>query len=522
MRTSRDTRIRSRPPGSVPEMTPAPLPPPGSPTPPIAIDGGAGAARSRLDTPTVDVSDAFVGRLADCCEEVSTDAATVSEASRDWWPLAMIWATQGAVAGRASVVARPGDASQVAAIASLCNSDRVPLTVAGGRSGVCGASVPVFGGVVLDMTKLSGIVDVDSTSMVLDVRAGTFGDALEAELDASYAMTVGHWPQSMTLATVGGWLACRGAGQYSTRYGKIEDIVVGMDVVLADGRTIRTGGQPRQAVGPDLNQVFVGSEGTLGIITAARLRLHPRPEAQRRAAYGFADFHTALDASRRILRRGATPAVLRLHDVSEAARFGVEGQNLVIVLDEGDPVIVDSAMTVVAEECADADVLDGDTVVGAWLSHRNDVAALEAMITKGYVVDTMEIAGPWATLPAIHKATTEAILAVDGSLIATCHQSHAYSDGACLYFTFAAKVEADERERYYREVWDAGTHAVLANGGALSHHHGVGLNRSRFVAETLGGSFDVLSSLKASLDPQGILNPGKLGLASPFGEVAWP
>jgi alkyldihydroxyacetonephosphate synthase len=150
------------------------------------------------------------------------------------------------------------------------------------------------------------------------------------------------------------------------------------------------------------------------------------------------------------------------------------------------------------------------------------VSALEALTRRGYVVDTMEIAGPWSALPEIYARTTEALLAVPGTMSATAHQSHAYLDGACLYFTFAAKPELDERERYYVAAWDAAQRAVLAAGGALSHHHGVGLNRARFVREALGSGLDVLASIKAALDPNGILNPGKLGLPDAFGEVTWP
>src|SRR4029079_16622400 len=139
---------------------------------------------------------------------------------------------------------------------------------------------PVFGGVLLDLTALKGIVSVDTTSMLVDVRAGTFGDVFEDALRDQYGVTCGHWPQSMALSTVGGWVACRGAGQMSTRYGKIEDIVEGLDVVLADGTLITTGGAPRAAVGPDLNQVFLGSEGTLGVVVGARLRAHRLPAAE--------------------------------------------------------------------------------------------------------------------------------------------------------------------------------------------------------------------------------------------------
>ncbi len=503
----------------MPDLTPAP----GVVTPPIALVGGAADATAHPGAaPAVGLDDALLARLRSVCADVVTDAGATAEASRDWWPLAMIWATEGQVPNRAAAVARPTTVAEVSAVVALCNETGVPLTAAGGRSGVCGSSVPLFGGVVLDLTAMSGIVGVDDTSLVVDVLPGTFGDLFEAQLQADHGLTVGHWPQSMTLATVGGWIACRGAGQYSTRYGKIEDIVVGLDVVLADGSLIHTGGQPRQAVGPDLTQLFVGSEGTLGIIVGARLKAHPRPPAERRAAYAFDSFEAGLDACRRILRRGATPAVLRLHDVTEAARFGAEGRHVVIVLDEGDATLIDAVMAVVAEECAAGEPLDGEAIVGQWVEHRNDVSALEALINKGYVVDTMEVAGSWADLPAIHAGATAAISGVEGTLVASCHQSHAYTDGACLYFTFAAKVEPEQRERYYREVWDAGTGAILAAGGALSHHHGVGINRARFVPEALGEAFATLVALKGTLDPAGILNPGKLGLPSPFGDVGWP
>jgi alkyldihydroxyacetonephosphate synthase len=429
----------------------------------------------------------------------------------------MMWALDGQVAAKAAMVVSPTSAGQVAAVLAACDEARVPVTPAAGRSGVCGASVPVHGGVVLDLCGLAGIVEVDETSLVLDVAPGTFGDHLELALRRDHGLTLGHWPQSVALSTVGGWLACRSAGQLSTRYGKIEDMVLGLDVALADGRRISTGGAPRAAVGPDLNQLFVGSEGTLGVITGARLRLHPAPVHERRAAYGFASFEDGMEAMRQIRQRGATPAVLRLYDPAESDRTYHTGDRaLLLVLDEGDVAVVDTTMELVAEVCASA-LREDDEHVAHWLEHRNDVAALEALISRGYVVDTMEVVGRWRDLPEIYRSTIAAFDAVEGTIAASAHQSHSYTDGGCVYFTFAAKVEPDDRDRYYREVWDAGTRSVLAAGGALSHHHGVGLNRSRFVAEALGPAFDVLVAMKAALDPNGILNPGKLGLPSPFG-----
>jgi len=493
----------------------------GAPTAPIALTDAA-AATAWLAGARVEVTDTVVGRLRDACAVVSTDAAILSESSRDWWPLAMHWALDQHVPALAGAVVRPAGLDEVAGVLRVCADAVVPVTVAAGRSGVCGASVPVHGGVVLDLCGLEGIVDVDRTSMVVDVRAGTFGDVFEDTLRADHAVTCGHWPQSIALSTVGGWLACRGAGQLSTRYGKIEDIVTGLDVVLADGRVIHTGGAPRAAVGPDLTQLFVGSEGTLGVITGARLRVRGVPPAQQRAAYAFPSFTDGLDTCRRILQRGATPAVIRLYDSIEANRSYQTGERTVLlVLDEADSGLVAATLAIVAEECAAAEPLD-DGLLDQWLEHRNDVSALEALTRRGIVVDTMEIAGRWRDLPRIYERTREAILAVEGALVASAHQSHSYLDGACLYFTFAGNPGASSPDVLYRAIWDAGTRAVLAEGGALSHHHGIGLNRARFVRDALGDAFDVLAAVKQSLDPKGILNPGKLGLPDPWGGPGWP
>jgi alkyldihydroxyacetonephosphate synthase len=500
-------------------------PPPGAPTPPIAIEGDASSATGRLSAPLVLLDDGFLERLGDACADVRLDPGERAEASRDWWPLAMVWATEGQVGQVAGAVARPVDVDEVANVLRLCNEARVPVTPAAGRSSVVGGAVPVHGGVLLDLTALSGIAAVDTASAVVEAWAGTFGDAFEDELQAGYGLTVGHWPQSMALSTVGGWLACRGAGQFSNRYGKIEDIVVGLEVVLADGRVVRTGGQPRQAVGPDLTQLFVGAEGTLGVITRAWLQARPVPDHTARSAWGFETFSGALDAMRAGVQRGANPAVLRLYDGVESQRnFGTDpAVNVLLVFDEGHQPLVEAAMAVVADICGStgADRLD-DALVDQWLGHRNDVAALEGLISKGLVVDTMEISAPWSALDPIYAAATEAIAAVAGTLAVSAHQSHSYPGGACLYFTFAGQVEPGERDAYYAAAWDAGTRAVLHHGGSLSHHHGVGLSRARFVAEALGDGFEVLAAVKASLDPNGICNPGKLGLPDPFGAVRWP
>ncbi len=501
------------------------------PTPVTAVDADAAAITDRLAGSVVEVPDTVLQRLADTGAEVRHDDGSRADAARDWWPVAIGWAAQGAVPQRPGAVVRPSTTTQVSEVLAACNASGIPVTPIAGRSGVCGGSIPVHGGVALDLTALEGLVAVEETSLTADVRAGTFGPDLELALgQVGGGYTVGHWPQSMDLSTVGGWLACRGAGQYSTRYGKIEDMVVGLEVALADGRVVHTEGHGPRAdhrAEPGRNCSWAVRAPWSVITGRPGCRLHPLPPAQERRAYGFSSFEAGLEACRRMLRRGATPAVLRLYDEAESARnFEQPDTNVLIVLDETDPALLAATMSVVDDECtsaAGAHPLEVE-LVERWLGHRNDVSALAPLWRAGIVVDTAEVSGSWAALPGLFEEVVGALTSMEGTLAASAHQSHAYTDGACLYFTFAGRgPEGDEawREQYYRAAWDTVTNATLRHGAAISHHHGIGLNRSRFLPEALGSGFEVLQGLKATFDPNGILNPGKFGLPSPFGPSPW-
>ncbi len=452
----------------------------------------------------------LLAELAARAITVDTDARTRAEHARDWWPPAIPEAAAGRVERWPGAVARPRTSEEVAAVLAACARHHVALSPQGGRSGVVDGATPVSGGLALDLTGLDRVLAIDPVAQLVRVEAGVFGPDLEAALEP-HGLTAGHFPQSFEISTVGGWVSCRGAGQFSTRYGKIEQRVRGLRVALLDGRLIELDARgPHPAAGPDLVGLFVGAEGTLGVITEVTLALTRRARHRASAARLFASFDEGLEACRRVVQRGAHPAVLRLYDEAESRRsFGLEGCALV-VLDEGDEGLVEATLAVVVEECARAERLD-ESVVATWLERRNDVSALAALWGAGVVVDTIETVAPWSVLGPLARDVRATLEAVPGTIVASVHQSHAYEDGACLYFTFAGRPPGDARA-FHRAAWDAALDAIVAAGAALSHHHGVGRQRVAHFVRASGAAHELLVGLKALVDPEGLLNPGVLGL----------
>ncbi|MCV6800845.1 FAD-binding oxidoreductase, partial [Achromobacter ruhlandii] len=415
-----------------------------------------------------------------------------------------------------AVIVKVSTVDQVQAVMRIAHAASLPVTVSAGRSNVTGAALPLRGGIVLDVCQLNRFVGIDRESQIVEVEAGMFGDVFEQTLQRDHGLTMGHWPSSFGISTVGGWVACRGAGQLSTRYGKIEDMVFGMDVVLADGSLITVGGYSRAAVGPDLLQLFIGSEGTLGVVVRVRLKLHRLPDYGRAIAYGFETFAAGLQACRQIMQRGANPAALRLYDALESGvQFGQPDLNVLLVADEGPRPMVDAVMDISDEVCRESGVaLDGEAVFERWLDTRylTGKSAEGFKRSPGFVADTLEMAGRWSDLPAIYDEVVAAVNAVPGTLAGSAHQSHAYVDGACLYFSLRGEVAVEDRAQWYRRAWDAANAVLIKYNAALSHHHGVGLLRSPYMRESLGLAFAVLLAVKQALDPGNLLNPGKLGL----------
>ena len=301
-------------------------------------------------------------------------------------------------------------------------------------------------------------------------------------------LSIGHWPQSIELSTVGGWVATRASGQYSTSYGNIEDMVYSLEAVLADGSIYRSRSTPRASAGPDLRHLLMGSEGTLGVVTEVTFSVRQQPESEVRQAFHFNHFDAGLEAARKLMRASWRPAVLRLYDGRESWRHFRErlpkGNAMLILAHMGPAALTAVEADAVAQICAsDGGTAAPDDVVDGWFEHRNTVPTWDELLAQGIVADTIEMASDWTRLPKLYTAVIEALEAVDGVVAASAHTSHAYRSGANLYFTLAAAPAAPEDYVFtYDACWSAAMNAAANVGAGLAHHHGIGSSSPRLDA----------------------------------------
>ena len=454
-------------------------------------------------------------RAALGAEAVRSEPEALARHARDSWVLSELRDLEGETF-RADAVVEPADTEQVAAVLRLCRETRTAIVPYGGGSGVCGGVLAPAGAVVLSTRRMEGLVALDDGDLLASFRAGTNGMAAERRVQEA-GLTIGHWPQSIELSTVGGWVATRAAGQLSTAYGNVEDLLFALEAVLPDGTVVRTRATPRASAGPDLRQIFLGSEGTLGVVTEATFSLRPKPEASRGQACHFADLQTGLEAIRRLMRAGHRPPVVRLYDAHESKRsfesYCPEGRALLLLLHEGPAAQVELEMRGVAGLCGDLGGESSDPkVVDEWLDHRNQVPGFRGFLERGIVLDTIEVGATWSRVGEVYRRVTESLREVAGILVASGHSSHSYRSGTNLYFTFAARpAERARMAETYRECWRRTMEATLAAGGGIAHHHGIGRVRRAALAGEIGaGGVALLRALKRALDPDGLLNPGVL------------
>lgn len=449
-------------------------------------------------------------------EKIVGGAALEEREVRDMWPLAIMDERSGKAAARVLVV-RPSGRDQVVAILRWANGAGVTVTPMGGETGVCGALSPEAGELVLDMSAFDRILAVDETNLTCTCESGVNGLDLEKHLNAR-GLTLGHFPSSLPGTTLGGLIATRSSGQESSRYGSIEDMVLSLEVVLPDGTVAGPRPGPRSAAGPALHQLWLGSEGGLGVILGAVLRVHRTPESVLGRGYGFPDLASGLAAMRAIMQSGIKPLVLRLYDPEDTAFNGYdlpEGGCLLVVANAGLSSIARAEADAVKRLASGADDL-GDAPWLRWQKHRFDLSAerLKSFLEPpGSYLDTIELAAPWTVLPDLHEKVKPAI-AVGG--LALCHFSHAYEQGCCAYFTFGGSGDSEQDARSaYMRAWEGAMTIALELGATITHHHGVGRVRARWVADELGGWMRVWRSIKEGVDPNGIMNPRAVGGGNP-------
>ncbi|MBN2497412.1 MAG: FAD-binding oxidoreductase [Deltaproteobacteria bacterium] len=492
-------------------------------------------------------------------DHVSAGDADRMAYARDMWPRSLIRQRAGAFDHPPEVVVWPGSAEEVAAVVKAAVGAGRCTVPFGAGSGVCGGTLPVRGGVVLDLKRLNRILDLVESDCVAHVEAGAIGEILERELNRR-GWTLGHFPSSIYCSTLGGWLAGRSAGQCSSRFGKIEDMLRKLTWVDADGRLCETPFAPPGFAPWSADPLIVGSEGTLGIICSAWMVIRPLSAKRRYTAWILPDVEAGIDCMRSVMRAGLRPSVLRLYDEFDTLVAGSDpavdepgssllgglaekasapakalfhlglarvlqmprllnraadllpGGCLLVAVFEGEDWERDLSADLLAEICAGRDGKDqGEGPARHWWHHRYSISYKQSPVfMDGAFVDTMEVAATWDRLPAMYRKVRQALAPL---AFVMAHFSHAYSEGGSIYFTFAGAASDDAAALgVYDRIWDAAQAAVSAERGVVSHHHGVGLSKARYLVRQLGEAGSLVCAVKRAFDPHGRLNPGKLGL----------
>ena len=459
-------------------------------------------------------------------ENVSIDQVLLQQQSSDWSWISQHLKYNNLKIPSADIYASPGTAEEVAEVLRIACEYKIPVIPRGGGSGTQGGTVAIYGGIALDLRRLNKVLEIDEISMVVTAQAGIEGPELEKILNAK-GLTLPHYPGSFHFgATLGGYLAARGSGVVSTKYGKAEDMVLQLEVAMPPGRLIETMKVPSHASGPGIIQAIVGSEGTLGIITKATMRIERTPESQVFLSYGFKDISTGLEAARLIMINRWRPAVIRLYDEADSAKLsswlnlGVEGV-LIVVMCDGTNKLTELESSEVAKLCESVGGTSYGPEIGKmWWDGKYEPFKHGNIPAPPQIFGTTDTCARFEDLERIYwakKAAIEVGFAEYGARY-TAHFSHWFPWGGMIYDRFYidnGPEDSAEAIALHDRVWDAAIKASLDNGGSLNEHHGVGLKLGRFMRIAHGAAFDLLLGVKNAWDPDGILNPGKLGFGPP-------
>ncbi|HWA29995.1 MAG TPA: FAD-binding oxidoreductase [Rhizomicrobium sp.] len=442
----------------------------------------------------------------------------------------------------------PRGTDEVLQVLSYASDNGIAVVPFGGGTSVVGSVTGdpgAFGAVIaLDLSGMDRLIDVDAVSRTATAEAGIYGPVLDKALRAQNVV-LGHYPQSFEFSTLGGWIAHRGAGQNSSRYGRANNWLVAAKLATPRG-LLTTEDFPASSAGPRLTDLVLGSEGTFGVVTEATFRIKPTPEAGVYTGFLFHDFASGAAAIRRAVQEDLPVAMLRLSDADETRfyrAYGAAGKRkgpagwiadaylkarnfdgnaaAMIAGFEGDRATVERARKRFAAIAASL----GGMAIGAgagkrWVQGRFHGPYLrDPMMDRGLGVDTLETATSWSKLDALYAAVKKALEDTiretaprpGAGGIVGCHISHSYPDGASLYFTCIFPRALDGDVAQWLKIKRAATDAIVAHGGTISHHHGVGEDHLPWMKQEKGElGIEMLRAIKTTLDPKGILNPGKL------------
>lgn len=461
----------------------------------------------------------------------------------------VVRARSGDIPNPPDVVAYPATEEEVAKILELAEAEGIAVVPFCGGSSVVGGIEPLDNGfngsVSVDLRRMDRVLRVDPESLTARFEAGIWGPELEEELSRR-GLYLGHAPESFLFSGLGGWIASRSAGRQSTSYGKIEEMLEAVRIVTPRG-VIDTFDVPASATGPDLAQVICGSEGTLGIITQATMKVRPLPEVYDYRGLLFKEFEGGVQAAREMMQGGNTPELVRISDPEEsslalrvlkpsgnlAKRYGIAGGlkaleamgysfhtgAFSVIGVEGRTDEAGERMKRVQAICRKNGAFPLGKMAGEqWYHGRYDHPYLrDIMMGWGVMTDTLETATTWSNIMNVYHTVSSAIRNAladyDSKSVVTCHLSHSYRTGSSLYFIFMGKIAKGREIEQWEHLKKKAGDTILANGATITHHHGVGYEHAPWMEEECGThGMEALRALKSSLDPKGIMNPGKLGL----------
>ena len=453
---------------------------------------------------------------------VSVDRIDQLIYSTDWSWMPQMWLDRGQPLMPPDYIVHPANPQEISDIMEIANKYRIPVIPFGGGSGTQGGALSVFGGIMLDLKRLDKIIEIDEQSLTVTAEAGLILSQLEWILNEKGLM-LPHYPASANCATLGGCVAPRGTGTISTKYGKAEDMVLNLEVVLPTGEIIHTPPVPQHASGPDFFRLFLGSEGTLGIITKVTMQLDYLPESRLLRALLFEDLNDALEAGRRIMTRRLDPFVIRLYDpdstrsrVRKILGYELDGAYMVMGFD-GDPDIAALQERKALEIASEFNATDLGREPGEkWWEHRYDFYYPPQSLKLPWMYGTTETITTYDKIENLYWTEKRAVEEgyADWNVKFIGHFSHWFHWGVMLYCRFIIEEPPEDPEealRLHNRIWNTAMTAVLENGGMINEHHGVGLKLSRYMRRQYGDAWPLMLKLKKTIDPNGIMNPGKVG-----------